>query len=190
MDLYEAIKKRRSIRQFKPDPIDKSLIDKILEAATWAPSGKNLQNWYFYVVTGQKREELLKLSQKAWLKVRDVLEKRLKPSLFQLTERFFYTWGGAPVVLVAYSRRNPAENNQTAIGSVYMAVQNLLLAATAEGLGTCTLGSTLEIKDEANKVLGVNDPDMDLVCGIAMGWPDQSPPPAPRQPNRIKWVES
>ena len=49
MDLYEAIKGRRSIRRFKPDPVPKDVLDRIFEMATWAPSGMNLQNWYFVV---------------------------------------------------------------------------------------------------------------------------------------------
>lgn len=44
MDLYEAIKGRRSIRKFRPDPIPREVLERILEMATWAPSGMNLQN--------------------------------------------------------------------------------------------------------------------------------------------------
>jgi len=50
MDLYQAIKGRRSIRKFKPDFVPKEVLDRIFEMAPWAPSGMNLQNWYFVVV--------------------------------------------------------------------------------------------------------------------------------------------
>lgn len=187
MDIYGLIKARRSIRQFKKDQVPQDLVEKLLEAATWAPSGKNLQNWRFYVVSGNKRDECIRLTQKAWLKIKDILQKRLKPSLYKFTERFFFTLGNAPVVIFAYSKPHPEENNQTSLGSVYMSVQNLLLAAQAEGLGTCAMGSFLEIREEVDKLLNVSE-DLELVCGIVLGWPDHEPPAAKRQTARIYYL--
>lgn len=158
-----------------------------MKAASWAPSGKNLQNWRFFILTGKKKEDYLKLSQKSWLSVKDVLMKRLKPSLYKFTERFFYALGDAPVLIFAYSKPNPEEQHQTSLGSVYMAVQNLILAAHYEGLGTCVMGAPLEIKDEVNELLGVKD--MDLVCGITLGYPDHEPPAAERKEDCIKWID-
>lgn len=180
--------RRRSIRAYKSDPVPKDLIERILNAAMWAPSGKNLQNWHFFVLQGEMRDRYLTHSQKAWQASREILEKKLKPSLYQFTERFFYTLGNAPVLIFAYNRPNPDENNQTSLGSVYMAVQNLLLAAEAEGLGTCAMGSPLEVKDEVDKILGVDSNELQLVCGITLGYPDHEPPAAPRQSNRITWL--
>lgn len=89
---------------------------------------------------------------------------------------------------MAYSKPNPEENNQTSMGSVYMAVQNLILAAEAEGLGTCAMGSPLEVKDEVDRFLGVDDTDLQLICGVTLGYPDHEPPAASRQSNRITWI--
>ncbi len=188
VELYELIRKRRSIRQYKPDAIPHPVLERILEAACWAPSGKNLQNWRFFVLQGPFRDDYLQYAQKAWLHLQPVLEKRLKPSLYQFTERFFYTLGEAPVVILAYSQPHPEENNQTALGSVYMAVQNLVLAAEAEGLGTCVMGSPLEVKDEINRFLGLEHSELELVCGITVGYPAHEPPAAPRQPDRVVWL--
>ncbi|HEY9746898.1 MAG TPA: nitroreductase family protein [Oculatellaceae cyanobacterium] len=186
--LYALMRKRRSIRKYKPDPVPREVLERILEAATWAPSGKNLQNWRFFVLQGKKRDEYLQYSQKSWDSIRPILEKRLKPSLYAFTERFFYTLGDAPVLIFAYNKPDPEENNQTSLGSVYMAVQNLLLAAEAEGLGTCALGSPLEVREEVDRFLGVDDTDLQLVCGVTVGYPDHEPPAAPRQPDRITWI--
>lgn len=154
----------------------------MLSAAMEAPSGKNRQNWRFYVLTGKKRDEYLELSKKTWLGVKDVLEKRLKPSLYAFTERFFFTLGDAPVVILCYSQNDQEERHYTSIGSVYMAVENMNLAAVAEGLGCCTMGAPLEIKDEVDRFLGV-DPSKgeELLCGLVLGWPDHDPPKAARQ---------
>jgi nitroreductase len=188
-ELYELMRLRRSIRQYKQDPVPQALIERLLEAAMWAPSGKNIQNWRFFVLQGRFRDDYLKYSQKSWESIRPVLEKRLKPSLYQFTERFFYTLGGAPVLIFAYNKPDPEENNQTSLGSVYMAVQNLLLAAQAEGLGTCAMGSPLEVRDEVDRFLGVAGTDLQLVCGIALGYPDHAPPAAPRKlEERITWL--
>jgi nitroreductase len=75
MDLYEAIKGRRSIRRFKPDPVPKGVLDRIFEMATWAPSGMNLQNWHFVVVTGERKEALVKLASKGYDYIEPVLRE-------------------------------------------------------------------------------------------------------------------
>ena len=187
-DLLALMRKRRSIRKYKPDPVPREVLERILEAASWAPSGKNMQNWRFFVLQGKARNEYLQFSQQSWEHIRPILEKRLKPSLYAFTERFFYTLGEAPVVILAYNQPNPEENYQTALGSVYMAVQNLLLAAEAEGLGTCPMGSPLEVKENVDRFLGVEHTDLQLVCGITVGYPDHEPPAAPRQTDRVTWL--
>ena len=194
-DFYQLLKSRRSIRKFKKDAIPKEIIEKILAAGMEAPSGKNRQNWRFYVLTGAKRDQYLSLSQKSWLGIKDILEKRLKPSLYQFTERFFYTLGDAPVVILCYSYNDDEERYLTSIGSVYMAVENMSLAAITEGLGSCTMGAPLEIKSDVDAFLEVTSlPEyqsghLELLCGIVLGYPDHDPPKAPRQlDNRVHWL--
>ena len=67
-----------------------------------------------------------------------------------------------------------------------MAVQNLILTAHYEGLGTCSMGAPLEIKKEVNEFLNVKD--LDLVCGITLGYADHEPPAAERKKGNIKWL--
>jgi nitroreductase len=155
-EFYRLIESRKSIRKYKPDLPPKEMIERVLIAAMHAPSGKNRQNWRFFVVTGAKKDEYLKLSQKAWLGIKDLLQVRLKPSLYQFTERFFFTLGEAPVIIFCYSHNNNEERYHTSIGSVYMAVENLCLAALVEGLGTCTMGAPLEIKSEVDQFLNLS----------------------------------
>lgn len=180
-NIYELIESRRSIRSYKKDPVPREVLDRILEAGLWAASGKNLQNWKFFVLTGEKRDRYLLQSQKSWLAVKDTLEKRLKPSLFRFTERFFYTLGDAPIVIMAFAETNAIGQRQSQIGNVYLAVQNIVLAAQSEGLGTCIMGSPLEIEDDVRDLVGVDSPNLKLVCGITVGYPAHSPPAPPRQ---------
>ena len=194
-DFYQLVESRKSIRKFKADKVSREVIERILGAGMQAPSGKNRQNWRFYVLTDSKRDEYLKYSQKSWLGVKDVLAKRLKPSLYEFTERFFFTLGGAPVVILCYSVNSAEERYLTSIGSVYMAVENMNLAALAEGLGSCTMGAPLEIKEEINCFTGVDQlpefrsGNMELLCAFVLGYPDHNPPKAPRQiEDRVHWL--
>lgn len=194
-DFYQLIESRKSIRKFKPDAVPKEVIERILLAGMHAPSGKNRQNWRFFVVTGQKREEYLKYSQKSWLGIKDILSVKLKPSLYQFTERFFYTLGDAPVIIFAYSVNDSEERYHTSIGSVYMAVENMNLACLVEGLGSCTMGAPLEIKEEVDRFLGVDKlesyqkGELELLCALVCGYPDHNPPKAPRQlVDRVTWL--
>lgn len=196
MNIYELLENRKSIRKYKKTPIPKLVLERILEAGMQAPSGKNRQNWRFFVVQGKKRDEYLKYSQKSWLGIKDILRKKLKPSLYEFTERFFYTLGDAPVIIFCYSLNDPEERYHTSIGSVYMAVENMILAAGHEGLGTCPMGAPLEIKDEVDNFLGIKKipvpegAQLELLCGLVLGYPDHEPPKAPRQTEgRVTWIE-
>lgn len=191
-DLYHLIKSRRSIRSYIPNkPIPSTTLEKILEAGTWAASGKNQQNWRFFVLQGKKRDDYLAISQKSWLANKDILEKRLKPSLLKFTERFFYTLGDAPTVVMAFAELNDQDHPQTQVGNVYLAVQNIVLAAQYEGLGTCIMGSPLEVEPMIRDFLNLQDkPNWKLVCGLTLGYPNHEPPTPPRQTtNRIIHLE-
>ncbi len=195
-DFYKLLESRKSIRKYKAEPVPQDVIERILAAGMQAPSGKNRQNWRFFVVTGKKREEYLQYSQKSWLGIKDILSQRLKPSLYQFTERFFYTLGDAPVVIFAYSHNDSEERYHTSIGSVYMAVENLNLACFVEGLGCCTMGAPLEIKEEVDRFLGVTEleeykkGELELLCAVVVGYPDHEPPKAPRQQEgRVTWLK-
>jgi nitroreductase len=186
-EFYRLIEARKSIRKFKKDPVPQELLNRILNSASHAPSGKNRQNWRFYVLQGKKRDDYLALSQKSWLGIKDILEKRLKPSLYQFTERFFFSLGDAPVVIICYSFHDEEERYHTSIGSVYMAVENMNLACVVEGLGCCTMGAPLEIKNQVDRFTGADQlPEykagkLELLCALVLGYPDHEPPKAPRQ---------
>jgi nitroreductase len=193
--FYKLVESRKSIRKFKKDVPPKEVLDRVLGAALHAPSGKNRQNWRFFVVQGKKRDDYLKYSQKSWLGIKDILKEKLKPSLYDFTERFFFTLGEAPILIFVYSNNTPEEKYLTSIGSVYMAVENLNLACVAEGLGCCTMGAPLEIKNEVDEFLGVKSleeyqkGELELLCGVVLGYPDHEPPKAPRQlEGRIHWL--
>jgi nitroreductase len=115
LDVFEAVKKRRSIRAYLPTPIPKEKILKILEAARLAPSAGNIQPWHFIVVKDS--------------------EKKLKISKGRRFARFL---AEAPVVIVGCG--NAEASPKWYMVDVAIAMQNMVLTATNEGLGTCWVG--------------------------------------------------
>ena len=105
-----------------------------------------------------------------------------KPKIIEATRRFFKRLGGAPVVICAYFEPANAED-VTSFQNVAAAIQNLLLVAHAEGLGTCWMTGPVTVADEINRFLGVED--MTLVAVIPMGYPDEIPKVPPRRPDRV-----
>lgn len=184
MDLYEAMKGRRSIRKFKPDPVPKEVLERIFETATWAPSGMNLQNWYFVVVTGERKEALVELASKGYDYIEPVLKEVFADKLpvVEFTKKFFSRLGGAPVLVFAYYEPTK-ERPETSVQTVAAAIQNLLLGAYAEGLGTCWMTGPVHVADQINEFLGIRD--RTLVAVIPVGYPDESPPAPKRKPNRV-----
>lgn len=188
MDLEEAIKRRRSIRKFKPDPVPRRLIGEILDLAMWAPSGMNQQNWYFVVIKGDKLKRLADISRRAFDEhtKRNLLNVfRDKPQVIQATKNFFYTFGNAPLVLLVY-RIPTVEGELTDIQSVAAAIQNLLLAAHAKGIGGCWMTGPAHLEKEINELVGVNQ--MKLQAVIPLGFPDVRPPTPKRKTGKVKWI--
>lgn len=184
MDLYEAIKGRRSVRKFKNTPVPKDLIEKIFEVALWAPSGMNRQNWKFFVLAGKRKEELLSISSTSFQYLEPQLQQLYaeKPKIIESTRRFFKRLGEAPIVVCAYFE--PANSEDvTSFQNVAAAIQNLLLVAHAEGLGTCWMTGPVTVANEISRFLGVQD--MTLVAITPMGYPDETPKVPPRRPDRV-----
>jgi nitroreductase len=142
MDVFEAIEKRRSIRNYEPTAVPRKKLEKVLEAARLAPSASNVQPWHFIVVTDAERREAL------------------SDGMFA---RFLKQ---APVVIVACGDEKKSPKWYPI--DVAIAVENMVLAATGEGLGTCWIGSFNEIKVRA--VLRIPE-NLRVVVLLAVGYP-------------------
>lgn len=169
MDLMEAIKKRRSVRKYKDTPVDRKTILKLLEAAVWAPSGGNAQNWRFVVVTDPEVKKKIKM---------------VSPGLL----------GNPPVVVVIAQDVAKAREMGGKMGvdslvkmDSAMAAQNLMLAARAEGLGTCVIASFHP--DAVRRLLRMPEEFVPQLL-ISVGVPDQDPAPPPRAFEKIIWWEA
>ncbi len=188
MDLFRSMRERRSIRVFKKTLPPRDVIEEILDAATWAPSGMNRQNWYFVVVTGDVLTKILGASRRAFeehLRESLSLVFKEKPEIVDSAREFFSTLGHAPVVILVY-RTSTIEGDLTDIQSVAAAIQNLLLAAHAKGLGGCWMTGPTHLAEEINAAVGVSDKNLQAV--IPIGYANEEPPAPRRRGNRLKWI--
>jgi nitroreductase len=176
MNVYDAIHSRRSIRSFKSDPIDESVIERIMNSAIMAPSALNSQNWKFYVLTGESRDKFAKLLLPVFERMKDKILQQYGHEAVEVRRKLYTNAGGAPVVIVCYAEKG--EWDWDPIGPA-MACQNILLAAKSEGLGSLFIGSPKYEKESVNKLL--NESDSILTGAILVGYPDENPSPKPRR---------
>ncbi len=204
LGVFEAIHTARALRRFKPDPVPPELITKILEAATCAPSGGNTQDWYFVVVTDpEQRKRVAAVYLKASMLVRPFYENRPVPQhMTEKEDRHLKTAGfylhehmhEAPVLLVVCGRSRgprpgpanlaePAMRQAicTTLGSIYPAVQNVILACRALGLGTVLTTNHLLFENELKAALGIPE-EVDTFALMPIGYPVDKFGPLRRKP--------
>ena len=208
--LFEAIHSARSLRRLKPDPVPEAMITKILDAAIRAPSAGNAQNWAFVVVRDpEQRAKLGAIYRKASNIAAAIYAARGRPA--HLSEQQFarmlgaggHLWehmGEAPVLLLPCQRQPavpPRESLPPAIAagyddelayvdrirgaSIYPAVQNILLACRALGLGTVITTNHIRYEGEVKAVLGIPD-DVVTFALMPIGWPIDEFGPLTRRP--------
>lgn len=141
MDVIEAIKTRMSVRAYEPRQVPEDVLGRILEAGRIAPSASNYQPWHFIVVTDQQKRTALSGGRYA---------KFLKST---------------PVVIVGLGNRETSP--EWHVVDVTIALQNMVLAATGEGLGTCWIGSFHE--SEVKAALSIPD-TWEVVAMLALGY--------------------
>jgi nitroreductase len=178
-DLFEIIHTTRSMRRLKPDPVPDALIRQILEAGTCAPSGGNMQRWRFLVV----RDPAVKSAvgayyKRAWDEIVGPRYRASAPAPGSTPEQFRRTLD-AGEYLVAHLHEAPVwivpclqgeTPTRTAGSSIYPAVQNMLLAARALGLGATLTTLHLQFEKEVEGELGL-PADWHTYALLPIGWP-------------------
>jgi nitroreductase len=191
MKLYEAMRTQRAVRRLKSEPIADEVLQRILQAATWAPSGANNQPWRVIVVRdAEKRAALGELYGPLWKQYEegarnniahltgDALnrQERALDAAIHLGDHF----GAAPVILVfcfdpgrmAITDAGLERPSVVGGGSLYPAVQNALLACRVEGVG-CTLTTLLCFREAEVKAL-LEIPDDWYTCAhVPLGYPER-----------------
>jgi nitroreductase len=196
MDVIEAIKSRKSIRGYKPDPVPKKVIEEILEVASRAPSSMNTQPWEFTVVAGDilngiRKANLEKLAagetpgmeitRGGYQGVYRERQVSIGVRLFQLMniaredreKRMEWTKRGfrffdAPAAIILSMDKSVGQGGQFDIGAIS---QTIALAALNYGLGTCIQGQGIMYPDVIRKFTGIPDSKL-IVIALTIGYPD------------------
>ncbi|WP_253849220.1 nitroreductase family protein [Mycobacterium asiaticum] len=193
MPLEEAMRTQRAIRRLKSDPVDDSLVLHLLELAMKAPTGSNAQNWEFIVVKDRKVVAKLGRLNRTALNVfgplyKRALEKRMDEKMLRIEKAVRWQadhFDDIPVVVVACLKGvippRPTIAVSSAYGSIYPAVQNLLLAARAAGLGAALITMPLWNSIVAKRALGLPW-NVTPVAVVPLGWPKGKYGPTSRRP--------
>jgi nitroreductase len=191
VELEEAMRTQRSIRRLRPDPVDDELVLRIIELALKAPTGGNRQNWEFVVVKDRAAKERLgRLNMQVWRIYGGIgkLVMRNRPAMLRVIAAVDWQarhFADVPVVVVACLRGVrlpwPPVASTSYYGSIYPSVQNLLLAARAEGLGAGLITLPLWSTWLARRALGL--PWNVTPCAVVpIGWPKGRYGPTTRRP--------
>jgi nitroreductase len=197
--LDDALRARRSVRAFLPDPVPHSLVMELLNAAARAPSGTNIQPWKVHVVAGEVRRRL----EEAVLAHREQdprggaefprMGKRKEPYTARMRKlgKEMYTLLGIPKGDESANWRQWGRNYQffdAPVGIIFtldkdldrmsyvdlgMFIQTLMLAAKARGLDTCAQGAWNNYWQATRRVLNVPEEDY-IVCGLCLGYADET----------------
>ena len=186
MDVFEALDSNRAMRRLKPDPVPRELLEKLVHAATRAPSAGNSQLWGFVVVTERDDMNFLaeivqrRISTRGWPEG-DEPHARLMRAVRYLVTHF----QDVPAVIFCCVRDaypNEQEPNSLFMWStIYPATQNLLLAARALGLGAAMTTFQISAEDEIKEYFGIPE-DVHIASTIPIGYPMGKFGPLGRKP--------
>ena len=207
MDVYEAITNLRSMRRLKPDHVPDELVRKVLEAAIRAASGGNQQNWSFLLVRDSEKKKRIgtwykdglarlfasgygqpKPGEPPFAPAEAAAKERTKRSAQHLADNF----AEVPVLIFACLVTDPVGGapNVRSGASIYPAVQNLMLAASAEGLGTTLTTVHAHHDNEIKEYLNI-PANVVTAALVTMGWPTGTFGPGPRRPlAEVTYVDS
>lgn len=184
------VESRRSIRKYTDQKVGREKIEKLVGAASWAPSNHNRQGWKFIVFEDQ--QEIRTLAQSTREFVRKSIKQTHKLVADKAEELIYYSgaFDQSPTLILAMHKKSPAVSkniidmatSKTASGEIIstaMACQNLLLAAKAMGLGACIMTAPL-LAGEVWKTLNNLPMGFEPTCLITIGYPDERPQ-APRR---------
>ena len=213
--LFEAMYTARALRRYRPDPVPDEVIAKILDAAIRAPSGSNQQNWVFVVVKdAAKKKKISDIYARGAQILTTVYANRPRPphmdekqyqTLMNSASYLFEHMYEAPVLLFAGLKiegMGPAENlPKDVVGrmgglarmsgsSIYPAVQNIILACRAFGIGTVLTTLHLLYEDEVKEILALPK-EIQTFALLPMGYPINKFGPLKRRPvSEVAYLDS
>ncbi len=188
-DMIEIIKTRRSVRNYKEDPVSDEDIKFLIDCARYAPSGSNMQPWSFLVI--QNKEVIHKLSEngkKAMIPLAEQIvndPKKVPGFISFLKTKGNNLFHNAPLLVIILGNKK----SMTADWDCAMAAQNMMLAAHSRGIGSCWIGLVMPaLMDETIlKYLGA-PPGYKAVAPLIFGYPQGKTAIPERREPEVKWL--
>lgn len=183
----EAIRGRRSVRSFSPEPVPRQLVEGVLEAGSLAPSAKNGQNWRFVVLEGEDKTRLVRVLRDALEALPEGVPKGSAPNSARIMDE-------APVLVVVFNTGDGRERAASGsslhpwsaqIQGVSAAVQNMLLAAYDCGLGSLWICDVFYAGREIEAHLEPDVGKAELVAAVSLGYAAGEP----RSAAKRRWQE-
>ena len=172
MELGDAILGRRSIREYYAREVPMDLVKQVLEAATWAPSAKNEQQWRFTVLSGVAKSRFTGSFRRELQKTERKIGRPAMGSAYGSCD----IMEQAPVLIIVWNAGT--RGWETEIHSVAAAIQNMLLKAFSLGLGSLWIGDIFYASDAVRAYFGKL---WRLMAAVSIGWPANSPLPKTRK---------
>ena len=185
MNVLQAIRERRAVRDFTSQPVSQASIRQLVSAASWAPSAMNAQPWHFTVVTDKVVLDEISARAKAWMLAHMPELRQTGHFRDLLSDPGFHLFYRAPALVVISA---PADQ-EWATEDCALAAQNLMLAAVDLGLGTCWIGFAQGwlTSQEGRELLNLA-PDKVVVAPIAVGHPKAPQAIVPRKAIALSWI--
>ena len=184
MDFLDAIHHRRSVRDYRSEPLDDAVFHRLIDAAVWAPSAINEQPWHFTVVRDQRKLDVISKQAKAHCS--PAPQMRCPTTCARCSSNpDFQIFYHAPALIVI----SAAHGGAWAVEDCALTAQNLMLAACSEGLGSCWIGFAQTWLQTPDGKSALELPDGYLpVAPIIVGRPNTISPAVPRKPAQIHWI--
>lgn len=193
MEFKDVIYGRRSVRKFKDTPIEDSILEEIVDAVLWAPSGVNLQPWYYVIIrTPEKMAKFREMMAEAANRNKAHLEERFSshPEVVKDTVSFISTLGGAPVAVLAF-RDKPdytwALQDEGIVQSIAASMENLLLSAYDHGVSSCwmTAPAQAHMTKEMRDVFAPGHGELLAVAAMGYNAADEAPKAPKRKADKF-----
>jgi len=181
-EFFDVVHRQRACRDFATTDVSDDVVAQVLDAATFAPSAENTQPWVFVVVRDEAaRARLVELTRQVWLGARAHEEKHLDARILaDVDTGVAEGFARAPVALVVCGDAGHAFE-RTLPSSVFPATQNLLLAATALGLGSALTTLATAMTDDLVELIALPD-HVKPMAVVFLGWPAKKLGPPRRTP--------
>jgi nitroreductase len=175
LPFMAVIESQRAVRRLRTDPVPAEIVERLIYAATRAPSGGNSQPWEFIAVTDSEIRRQLgdiyrSTSEREFQSRAEHAPDERNRRIFRDAAYLSAHIGEAPLLILVCVRVPPGRTFAHQLASVYPAVQNLLLAARAEGLGSVITTMHKSRDDDVKQLLGI-PAGVDTVCMIPIGYP-------------------